>query len=85
LEIKKGNDKRFDMFRSDPLLKRFIINKADPTIIDKKTAVEFGREIIRVTSQNTHLLENTTYHVSPDCDCASLDREHGFEWIHSIK
>lgn len=81
MEINHGNDKRFDKFRADPLLKRFIIDKDNPSSIGKNTALEFGRKIISVTSENTHLIENTTYHVSPDCNCAYLDQELGFEWI----
>jgi len=58
------DDSRFDVFRRDRLFRIYIINKKAPSKLNRKQALAFARKIIRVTSDNTHLLESTTYHVT---------------------
>ena len=86
-EIGEGHNPAFDEDRKNPIIWRFVRQSPayDRTQITDPEALIFARTMIRVTSRKTHLLENSTNHVGPTCDCAVIDQRHGFRWVTQKK
>jgi hypothetical protein len=80
-ELKQGKNKDFEYLRKEMLIRRFLIEKRSVNRTTKASALAFAKRMIVVTSENTAKIENTTYHVSPTCDCAAIEPEKGFHWI----
>ncbi|MBI4258865.1 MAG: hypothetical protein HY619_07905 [Thaumarchaeota archaeon] len=82
-ELKLGDDKRFNDIRSEAQLMRFVRDKPAVNTVTTNAALTFAHRLITVTSQRTHLLENTTFHVGPTTDCALLSKRDGFQWLNA--
>lgn len=80
-ELREGVDKRFDDVRREHLLKRFMREGPEVKQVSLTDAERFARRVIRLTSERTHLLESSTFHVGPTTDVALLDPKKGFRWV----
>jgi hypothetical protein len=81
----RGGDPRFQDLRRDPWLGGFLINPNPRAIayVSKHDAMQFGRRLIRATSERLGSLQQTD-DVSPDADCAGLTMPEGFEWLPDV-
>lgn len=80
-ELYIGKDQRFNDVRADKIIKHFIKDKPSADKIEVKEAVDFSGRLITISSERTHLIENTTYHIGPTYDCALLSYKEGFKWL----
>jgi len=81
-EIMNGKDKRFDDLRQDKEIRRLFFDKPARTTVTETEAEAFGRRFIVLTSERTHLIENTTFHVGPTADCVVIGKNI-IRWIES--
>jgi hypothetical protein len=82
-EISEGHNPAFDEDRKNPIIRRFVGSKPpfSRTSVTNQQGLMFANTMIRVTSRKTHLLESSSNHVGPTCDCALIDQERGFRWV----
>jgi hypothetical protein len=82
-ELAEGSDARFDADRKNPILSKVLsqLKRFDRQTITVDEGLGFAKEMIKVTSAKTHLIENSTFHVGPTCDCAVIDYQTGFTWV----
>lgn len=81
LELLHGKDPRFEDLRSQLRMKPFLTGPVRADSVTPDDAKSFALWLIRVTSEMTHLLENSTDHVGPTADCAMVSRTRGFYWF----
>jgi hypothetical protein len=81
LELQQGKDPRFDDLRSQVHMKPFFDGTIRAESATLKDAKSYALWLIRVTSERTHLLENSTNHVGPTADCAIISPTKGFSWL----
>jgi hypothetical protein len=62
-------------------MKPFLNGTARADSLTTDNAKSFALWLIRVTSERTHLIENSTNHVGPTADCAMISRTRGFYWF----
>lgn len=81
-ELKNGHDRRFDKFRTEPVLRYYLTEKHPIKTIDEDTALSFAKRLIVVTSENTGKIETSSNHVGTASVCASLGAYDGaFNWL----
>jgi len=82
-EIKTGSDQRFNVFRRDPLLRRFVVEKHSMTMETRGTALAVAKRTITATHEGLAILTspNEPIAVSETSDCACIRSGWGFHWM----
>lgn len=80
-ELMSGRDQRFDDIRSDKLISYFLKDRPPVKTVTVETALDFARRFIKLTSERTHLIENSAFHVGPTTDCILLGYKDGLKWL----
>jgi hypothetical protein len=77
----RHSDPRFKTFKADPDIQT-VWTSENPMDVSPALAVQFGRKIIRATSEFHHLVSpSVPTMVSAESDCSRMNGSRGFEWL----